>query len=549
MLVFIAAVLRFAFPDRFSVEHWDEAVYSSNLLTESGYPFRFLYAPPLWPAVIEWSMVAFGPTAFAAIFPDLILGTLMIPLCWWVAREWFGPSAGVAAAALAAMSDFHIVYTRTALTDVPLCFWFLLAVYFSWRALTRNRPVEAVVAGVAVAAAWSTKYTGWLPLAVAVSGGVAWALFERFRGKQWIESLSTLAIVAVFTVICFSPVWYGLQSDGGYAAVSSNHATYVVGWKGWPDSFVQQAGNLRYFDRWASASSIAAAFIAASLLAWRTRMAVFASLFGAAATIAGATAVLVLPALLGPLFAVLGLPRSSKNDSRAQARRLASWLLAAWLIGLFVSIPAYWPFPRLLLPWLVAVWLGAAAFIGLVAEWPRKNAAAESVPGSQYVTWGVRGWLAVSLAFVILALVRGSNHSDLAVPGWQDRNARASAILEAAERAKSLSGPSNAARPVIFTYGEPALFFQLGTHGYGPLVVGDMNFLASIRPEQPTFLLAPDTPFFQKGLAPYASRLELVGTFQYTPSDLVLLDIKRRFDLSAGGRPHEDLLLYRVKGS
>jgi len=549
VLVLIAAALRFAFPERFSIEHWDEAVYSSNLLTESGYPFRFLYAPPLWPAVIEWSMVAFGPTAFAAILPDLVLGTLMIPLCWWVAREWFGPAAGVAAAALAAMSDFHVVYTRTALTDVPLCFWFLLAVYFSWRALTRNRPIDALLAGVAVAAAWSTKYTGWLPLAVAISGGSAWALFERFSGKQWIESLSSLAIVAVFTVICFSPVWYGLQSDGGYAAVTSNHATYVVGLKGWPDSLVHQAGNLRYFDRWASSASIAAAFIAAGLHAWRSRMAIFAILFAAAAAIAGATAILALPALLGPLFAVLGIPRNSDEGASAKARRLAGWLLAAWLIGLFVSIPTYWPFPRLVLPWLVAEWLGAAAFIGLVAEWPRKNAAAENVPGSPYVTWGIRGWLVASLAFAMLALVRGSNHSDLALPGWQDRNARASAIIEAAERAKSLSGSSTTVRPVIFTYGEPALFFQLGTQGYGPLVVGDMNFLASIRPEQPTFLLAPDTPFFRKGVAPYASRLELVGTFPYTPSDLVLLDLKQRLEPSVGGRPHEDLLLYRVKGS
>ena len=77
--------------------------------------------------------------------------------------------------------------------------------------------------------------------------------------------------------------------------------------------------------------------------------------------------------------------------------------------------------------------------------------------------------------------------------------------------------------------------------------MGDMNFLASIRPEQPTFLLT-DTPFFRKGVAPYASRLELVGTFPYTPSDLVLLDLKQRLEPSVGGRPHEDLLLYRVKG-
>ena len=461
VLVLIAAALRFAFPERLSIEHWDEAVYSSNLLTESGYPFRFLYAPPLWPAVIEWSMVAFGPTAFAAILPDLVLGTLMIPLCWWVARVVrTGRRRGCRRAGgdvrFSRRLHAHGAHGCPTLFLVPAGSLFLVAGTDGQSADRRPR------GGLGGCRGLVDEVHGLAPVGDRDFGRLGLGpLRAHFSGKQWIESLSSLAIVAVFTVICFSPVWYGLQSDGGYAAVSSNHATYVVGLKGWPDSLVHQAGNLRYFDRWASSASIAAAFIAAGLHAWRSRMAIFAILFAAAAAIAGATAILALPALLGPLFAVLGIPRNSDEGASAKARRLAGWLLAAWLIGLFVSIPIYWPFPRLVLPWLVAEWLGAAAFIGLAAEWPRKNAAAESVPGSSYVAWGIRGWLVASLAFAMLALVRGSNHSDLAVPGWQDRNARASAILEAAKRAKSLSGPSNTVRPVIFTYGEPALFFSL----------------------------------------------------------------------------------------
>ena len=163
MLIIVLAVgLRFAVATRISMEHWDEAVYSSNRFFPDGYPGRYLYAPPLLPALIELAMLIGGPTAYAAVLPNLVFSTLTVLLCWWAARDWFGRSAGLSAAALAAFNDFHIAYSRTALTDPALCFWFLLAVYLAWRAITRNRLAAAVGAGIAAGAAWATKYNGWL---------------------------------------------------------------------------------------------------------------------------------------------------------------------------------------------------------------------------------------------------------------------------------------------------------------------------------------------------------------------------------------------------
>ncbi len=151
LLMVVAVGMRFArSAARISIEHWDEAVYAINRFFPDGsYPGRYLYAPPLLPALIELTMLVAGPTSYAAVLPNLIFSTLTVALCWWAAREWFGRSAGLAAAALVALSDFHIAYSRTALTDPALCFWFLLAVYCTWRALTRNHLGEAVVAGVA----------------------------------------------------------------------------------------------------------------------------------------------------------------------------------------------------------------------------------------------------------------------------------------------------------------------------------------------------------------------------------------------------------------
>ena len=212
LLMVVAVGMRFALSARISIEHWDEAVYASNRFFPDGsYPGRYLYAPPLLPALIELTMLVAGPTSYAAVLPNLIFSTLTVALCWWAAREWFGRSAGLAAAALVALSDFHIAYSRTALTDPALCFWFLLAVYCTWRALTRNHLGEAVVAGVAAGAAWATKYNGWLTLAVAASAFIAWACFERFNRREWLARLPVLGTIVLAAAVCWSPVWFSLQ--------------------------------------------------------------------------------------------------------------------------------------------------------------------------------------------------------------------------------------------------------------------------------------------------------------------------------------------------
>ena len=96
--------------------------------------------------------------------PNLIAGCLTLVAVWWLARRWFGPREAAAALALASFSDFHILYSRTALTDALLVFWLLLAlllitagiqviivgligellVYLHFRDQTRYRIIERI---------------------------------------------------------------------------------------------------------------------------------------------------------------------------------------------------------------------------------------------------------------------------------------------------------------------------------------------------------------------------------------------------------------------
>ena len=142
-IVLTGVLLRSAYPSRMAVEHFDEGVYASNLWfgADDGfrYPNRHLYAPPLLPALTEWSMILLGPSHVGCMLVSLLAGGLTIGLIWWVAGEWFGEEAALAAATLAGLSDFHILYSRTVLTDVLLCFWLLLAVYLTGETYRRGR--------------------------------------------------------------------------------------------------------------------------------------------------------------------------------------------------------------------------------------------------------------------------------------------------------------------------------------------------------------------------------------------------------------------------
>lgn len=265
ILVIILAgfAARFAFLNELAIEHFDEGVYASNLFfPDEGYqyPDRFLYAPPLLPFLVEWSMIIFGPTRWAPFLPSLMLGSLTVPLVWWSVRRWSSGASGIAAAALISLSDFHIAMSRSALTDAPMVFFLLLAVWLAVETLSGRNFRLAAVAGLATGLAWATKYNGWLPLAIAVSGSVgAWLFWPRAKsptkGHEG-SNLSVGSIVACLAVLTLTaaatwfPVWWELQPIGGYARVADNHRNYVTGFAEWWPAAVRHEAVQRHYAGW-----------------------------------------------------------------------------------------------------------------------------------------------------------------------------------------------------------------------------------------------------------------------------------------------------------
>jgi hypothetical protein len=398
LAVFLAGFgLRAAWPSRMAVEHFDEGVYASNVFfsgqkRDERYPNQHLYAPPLLPLLIEFTMLVAGPSNLTTMAVNIVAGSLTVPLLWWVARRWFGAAAGLSAATLVAVSDVHIFFSRTALTDVLLVFWMVAAVYLFWEALVTGSRLTLVASAAATGLAWWTKYNGWLPLAIGLAGVVPWIIWTswaatrvgtiaRFTAAEAVRlavaSTAKWGVVAVTAFLIWSPWLWSLQDKGGYRAVLANHRGYVVGPSGWFGSLSRQATKLDQLDGWLSLHGALLAVLVCLVYArlatgrstWnilydhRRALVALVAVFGLS-LVAGSSAILGIAALSGIVWCLSGSATSQTSSPDRSTVLLAGWLLAAWYFGLSLTTPLYTPYPRLTLPWFAACWLGSGLLIG-----------------------------------------------------------------------------------------------------------------------------------------------------------------------------------------
>jgi 4-amino-4-deoxy-L-arabinose transferase-like glycosyltransferase len=596
-LFLAGCVLRAAWPSALAVEHFDEGVYASNVffsgaMRDERYPDQHLYAPPLLPLLIEGTMVVLGPSNVAAMVPGIVAGSLTIPLVWWVGRRWSGPVAGLASASLVALNDVHIFFSRTALTDVVLCFWLVAAVYLFWEAQVTRSRLLLIAAGAVTGLSWWTKYNGWLPLAIGVAGVIPWRVLDAWwatragQAQPWNAlsnwqplgaSVLKWAVVAAIAFLVWSPWLWSLQDKGGYAAVMNNHRGYVVGLSGWVPSLCSQAARLRCLDGPFSTCEVPVAVavcavylkVMASRFTWNPLGSNRTLLFGLAtawlvwASLGSAIAGVLLA---GGGLLILGMSRRADGDAgeTGSPSGLAVWLVTAWYLGLLATTPLYTPYPRLALPLLMACWLCGGLLLGAVCDRfcffasagdldpARPDQRRPSEPSAIVAPAGLRatGRLVFQLAVLLLAAAMGKVRG---IPAWQPRTGVADAvpaIIDDACRSVGVSRESGLDKFAISTYADPGLLFQLRLAGVGlvtPLTNLKFALPEAPPPPLPRFVLigpaARRTAGFEEQLSAAGPRLELVQTYRITPSDLVLLDDGPR----PAQRPVQELDLYRLK--
>lgn len=587
----VASSLRFSFPSRLAVEHFDEGVYASNIwfghLQGGVYPHQHLYAPPMLPALIEWLFVFFGPSNPMAMLPSQVAGTATVILMWWLGRSWFGPVAGLTAASLCAMSEVHILLSRSALTDALLGMWWVAALIALRRACDSGRWSHSLLAGYLVAMAWYSKYNGWMPLAITLAAVIARGACCRGIWPQTRTALMSCLIAGATAVAAWSPWLWSLQSKGGYASVMANHRQYIVGLSGWMSSLLRQWQQLSSLTGRLSMLTLLGAFVVLSLLAnryaqtmkldvgpdsgqdqpnsnpdWRDRFARLLVYFSTSAWLIWALAspVVSCPILTVQALAVWWFLQGPRTAPGPQASRsdLGYWCLLVWFGGLLFATPLYLPYLRLTLPWELATFLG----LGLAYQQYWNSLCPGDTGQPEELAFRRSRHRQTFCLIVMCVLVSGmpllaARLRWALIPAVDQRGFADAGRLIAAKINQAASNGDHAATPtLVYVYAEPALLFQLKTAGLAQVApIGSLQFTRTqfSRPDQKIYLAfgvhATSDPHFIEQFNVVRGQLKPVGTWPWQLGPLVALDQPSIVPHKLGRNPAEaaTIELYEVQ--
>ena len=185
---------------------------------------EFVVHPPVGKWLIALGIKIFGDSEFGWRFMGALLGSVMVILIALIAQRVFRNAfLTICASALIAMDGLALVHSRTALLDIYLSFFILLATYFF---VMRWHWWAGLALGLAVATKWSGLYFLALFAAIAV-----YRAFTLHTGRELIKpTLKTFAQYAVLPVSVYLTSWSGwfLSNRGWARDYSSNVITSFV---------------------------------------------------------------------------------------------------------------------------------------------------------------------------------------------------------------------------------------------------------------------------------------------------------------------------------
>ncbi len=247
---------------------------------------RWLWFLPLGWAV-EWS------PGFLRM-PNVLMGTLLIPVAWAIMRVGVDRRHGIAAAILVAFCPGLIWISRTLYQDAAFTVWvgmMLLGGAWGMRSSTRW---AAVLTGAGMGLALATKVSAPMLLPAFVVLGLMGAEGLSWRERGVRLAIATSVAVALFVAFC-DPLAYirAIQypADPRYdGAISLVHAEHLL--VGDADVLL----NILLLDL---PGSVALCLLAA-VLAWREQRALFPALLGATLLCLSPLVLLHMPPLSGP---------------------------------------------------------------------------------------------------------------------------------------------------------------------------------------------------------------------------------------------------------
>ncbi|WP_197446666.1 ArnT family glycosyltransferase [Tautonia plasticadhaerens] len=467
------------------LDHFDEGIYAQAatwIFAEGGLLAIDLglvpYAPPGYPVLVGLAYAAIGVSGTAAILVSILAGVLTIPALAWMSRHAFGPGAGAATAALAAMAGPHVVFSRTGLTDATFLLSWSLGMIAGARFLERPGARRAAWFGLLVGLAQLVKYNGWMVGAIVATAVGVGAIRPGSGRTSAPRALGYGLLSATVAALVYAPWFLFVERTTGYAGLLAHHRSYVDGIPGWWPNWQQHmaqaqslGGRLRGVVSWLSLS-IGLAWVGSAIgqggstRSWGRfrRPGPVVALALAAASIAAAPANLTWWAALAWSPVLLA-------DRRPSARLAGTWFLA-----MAASTPLYHPYARLWLPTLAASWVVSG---GLIASILRQlHGDAEGLDVAREVSRRPAPLAVAAVASVIMAFIGPWLLPDR-VRWFPDPLARSDGIRTLSERLRLTAPPGGPKVSRFHLYARPPLRFYLLQSGMPVSTHVDLESLRS----------------------------------------------------------------------
>jgi dolichyl-phosphate-mannose--protein O-mannosyl transferase len=198
--------------------------YLAHGVEVSGNDPEFVVHPPIGKWLIALGIKIFGDSEFGWRFSGAILGTAMIVLIALIAQRLFRNSfLTIAASFLMAADGLALVHSRTALLDIFLSFFILLATYLF---LMRWHWWAGIALGLAISTKWSALYFLALFAIVAI-----YRTFTHNTGKDLIRpTIKTATQYALIPISIYLASWTGwfVSSLGWARDYSENVAASFI---------------------------------------------------------------------------------------------------------------------------------------------------------------------------------------------------------------------------------------------------------------------------------------------------------------------------------
>jgi len=167
--------------------------------------------PPLFHWV-EYIMLSFGNNEFILRFIPAILGTLTIPIMYFIGKEFIDENGGIIAATLCAISPFFIIYSQEARAYTMLLFFIALTTMFYLKALKDNKHTYWILFAISGSLAFWTHFYA----AIVIGSLILYTLvmYKMKYAKELTISSGILAITTLPLAAIAIPVIISTKSGG-----------------------------------------------------------------------------------------------------------------------------------------------------------------------------------------------------------------------------------------------------------------------------------------------------------------------------------------------